>query len=75
MIPTLYGFYQIWGILHLLALEPVGDAIGEDEPIDETLREKMRDALRCVHNAGFVHGDIARRNFVGEAVGMRARCS
>ena len=23
---------------------------------------KMRQALRCVHEVGFVHGDIARRN-------------
>lgn len=31
VIPTLYGFYEVWGILRLLALEPVGNAIPEDE--------------------------------------------
>jgi thiamine kinase-like enzyme len=40
VIPTLHGFYQVWGFLQFLALEPVGNA-----------------------NAGFIHGDIARRNF------------
>ena len=63
VIPTLYGFYDIWGILQLLALEPVGDAISEDEQIDPRLRTKMKAALHCIHNAGFVHGDVARRNF------------
>jgi hypothetical protein len=63
VIPKFYGFYEIWGILKLLALEPGGDAIPEGEIIDQGLRTKMRTALRCIHNAGFVHGDIARRNF------------
>jgi hypothetical protein len=26
VIPRVYGYYNVWGILHLLALEPVGDA-------------------------------------------------
>ncbi|KAF8966457.1 hypothetical protein BDZ97DRAFT_1657681, partial [Flammula alnicola] len=63
VIPTLYGFYEVWGILRLLALEPIGNAIPQDEQIDQTLRMKMKAALQHIHNAGFVHGDIARRNF------------
>jgi tRNA A-37 threonylcarbamoyl transferase component Bud32 len=62
-IPKFFGFYEIWGILKLLALEPVGYAIPEGEIIGQGLRTKMRTALRCIHDAGFVHGDIARRNF------------
>jgi len=62
-IPKLYGFYELWGILHLLALEPVGDAIPQDADIDQTLLGKMEDTLQRIHDAGFVHGDIARRNF------------
>ena len=53
----------MWGILHFLALEPVGDAIPGDAEIDETLLGKMKKTLQCIHDAGFVHGDIARRNF------------
>ncbi|KAF9514178.1 hypothetical protein BS47DRAFT_1485282 [Hydnum rufescens UP504] len=63
VIPTFYGFYEVWGILRLLALEPVGEAIPEDEEIDETLWNEMRDALQRIHDAGYIHGDIARRNF------------
>jgi len=63
VIPTLYGFYEVWGILRLLALEPVGNAIPEDEQIDPRLRKKMKAALYRIHDAGFVHGDVARRNF------------
>jgi tRNA A-37 threonylcarbamoyl transferase component Bud32 len=82
VIPKLYGFYEIWGILRLIALQPVGDAIPEDEQIDQTLRTKMKTALQCIHLAGFVHGDIARRNFCRRANGVvflvdleRCRCS
>ncbi|KIL70192.1 hypothetical protein M378DRAFT_7103 [Amanita muscaria Koide BX008] len=63
VIPKLYGFYEVWGILHLLALEPVGNAIPEDEQINQTLRTKMKAALQRIHSAGFVHGDVAHRNF------------
>jgi hypothetical protein len=63
VIPTLYGFYEIWGILRFLALEPVGNAISEDEKFTPILRKKMKAALQCIHDAGFVHGDVARRNF------------
>jgi len=63
VIPTLYGFHDLWGILHVLVLQPVGETIQEDDEIDEMLRVKMREALRCIHEAGFVHGDVARRNF------------
>ncbi|KAF8309787.1 hypothetical protein F5887DRAFT_601096 [Amanita rubescens] len=63
VIPIVRGFYEVWGMLRFLALEPVGDAIPEDEPIDHTLRMKMRTALQRIHDAGFIHGDIARRNF------------
>ena len=69
VIPTLYGVYRVWGILKLLALEPVGDAIPEGEEIDRSLRKKMKAALQSIHNAGFVHGDIARRNFCRTARG------
>ena len=63
VISTLYGFYHVWGILRLLALESVGNAIPEDEEISLGLRNKMKAALRRIHDAGFVHGDVARRNF------------
>jgi hypothetical protein len=46
VIPKLYGFYEVWGILRLLALEPVGDAISQDGYIDQTLLGKMQRA-RC----------------------------
>jgi hypothetical protein len=63
VIPKLYGSYIVWGILRLIALQPVGRAIAENEPISQQLRRKMKKALHCIHNAGYVHGDVARRNF------------
>jgi hypothetical protein len=63
VIPKLYGFYSVWGILKLLALQPVGDSIPDNETISITLCRKMKDALQHIHDAGFVHGDVARRNF------------
>jgi hypothetical protein len=63
VIPRLYGYYEVWGILHVLALQPVGDALLEEGVIAPRLREKMKSALRRIHSAGHVHGDIARRNF------------
>jgi hypothetical protein len=63
VIPKLCGFYSVWGILMLLALQPVGNSIPDDEQIDVKLRGKMKQALQRIHHAGFIHGDIARRNF------------
>ena len=59
----LYGFYEIWGILKLLALEPVGHAISEEETIGPTLRTALKGTLQRIHSSGYIHGDIARRNF------------
>lgn len=69
VIPKLYGVYLVWGILRMLALEPVGDAIPDDEQINEPLRMQMKSALQCIHDTGFIHGDIARRNFCRTADG------
>ena len=63
VIPKLYGSYMVWGILRLIALQPVGQAIAEDEVINQELRNRMKKALRRIHDAGYVHGDVARRNF------------
>lgn len=62
-IPRLYGYYNVWGILDLLALEPVGDAVREDETITPALREQMKSTLGRIHSAGYLHGDVARRKF------------
>ena len=70
VIPTLYNFYKVWGILCLISLEPVGNAISEDEHINQTLCTKMKMALRCIHIAGFIHGDIAHHNFCRRASGV-----
>jgi hypothetical protein len=58
------GFYELWGILRFQgdALEPVGDAIPEDEGLDKNFRRKMRSALQRIHEAGY-GGDIAHRNY------------
>jgi hypothetical protein len=63
VIPKLYGYYNVWGILHVLALEPVGVAFPNDLVISAKLRKKMKKALHKIHSAGYLHGDIARRNF------------
>ena len=63
VIPILHSFYEVWGILHVLALQAVGDAIPEDEQISAIFRKKMKASLGQIHDAGYIHGDIARRNF------------
>lgn len=67
VIPRVHGYYDIWGLLKLLALEDVGTPISADGPIDTQTRTKMKAALACIHSAGYVHGDIARRNFCKKA--------
>lgn len=61
-IPKVYGYFNVWGILRLFALENVGKAIS-DKPISSSLRRKMKAAIKHLHNAGYIHGDIERRNF------------
>jgi tRNA A-37 threonylcarbamoyl transferase component Bud32 len=63
VIPRVRGYYDVWGLLRLLALEDVGTAIPEDGPVSARTRRRMRSALARIHQAGYVHGDIARRNF------------
>ena len=63
VIPRVHGYYDVWGLLRLLALEDVGTAIPEDVEISTQTRTLMRSALARIHAAGYVHGDIARRNF------------
>lgn len=63
VIPQVHGYYNVWGLLNLLALEEVGNPIPEGVPIDCQTRKKMKAALARIHSAGYVHGDVARRNF------------
>ncbi|KAF8346717.1 hypothetical protein F5887DRAFT_1180532 [Amanita rubescens] len=63
VIPRVHGYYDVWGLLRLLVLEDVGTAIPEVGPINPQTRERMISTLARVHLAGYVHGDIARRNF------------
>ncbi|KAF8344476.1 hypothetical protein F5887DRAFT_274893 [Amanita rubescens] len=67
IIPRVHGYYDIWGLLRLLALEDVGTAIPEDRAINTWTRTRMKSALARIHSAGYVHGDIARRNFCKKA--------
>ena len=67
VIPRVHGYYDVWGLLRLLALEDVGTAIPEDKPIKTRTRTRMKSALARIHSAGYVHGDIARRNFCEKA--------
>ena len=62
-IPRVCGYYEIWGLLRVLVLEDVGTAIPEGQQIGVRMRTKMKAALSRIHLAGYVHGDIARRNF------------
>jgi len=61
-IPKVHGYFTVWGMLRLLALEDVGKAI-PNGPISPSLHWKMKAALSLIHNAGYIHGDIERRNF------------
>jgi len=63
VIPRVHGYYNIWGLLRVLALEDVGTAIPAAGPIDVTTRRKMRSALARIHAEGYIHGDVERRNF------------
>ncbi len=63
VIPRVRGYYNVWGLLRLLALEDVGTAIPASSPIGATTRRRMRSALVRIHVEGYVHGDLERRNF------------
>ena len=67
VIPRVYGYYDVWGLLRLLALEDVRSAIPEDGDIDTLTRALMNSALARIHSKGYVYDDIARRNFCKKA--------
>jgi hypothetical protein len=50
----------------LCRISNVGNAIAEDEQINQTLCMMMKVTLQHIHNAGFVHGNITHCNFVGQ---------
>ena len=61
VIPRVYGYYDVLGLLELLALEDFGTAIPEDVPID--VQTRMKNTLIRIHSVGYIRRDIARRNF------------
>jgi len=63
VIPKVYGLYEVWGILQILALQPVGIALSDQDNISRVTLKKMKSALQSLHDAGFLHGDITRSNF------------
>jgi len=63
VIPRVRGYYNVWGLLRLFALEDVGTAIPASSPIGDTTRRRMSSALARIHAEGYVHGDLERRNF------------
>ncbi len=63
VIPKVYGLCEVWGILQVLALQPVGIALSDQDKISRATLKKMKSALQRLHNAGFLHGDITRSNF------------
>ena len=63
VIPRVYGLYEVWGILRVLALQPVGDALSDEDEINSTLLKKMRLTLQRIHDMGFIHGNISRSSF------------
>ena len=63
VIPRVHGYYNIWGLLRVLVLEDVGTAIPAVGLINATTRRRMRSALDLIHTAGYIHGDVERRNF------------
>ena len=44
-------------------LQDVGVPLSEDEAISNDLCQRMKIAVGRIHAAGYIHGDIARRNF------------
>jgi hypothetical protein len=70
-IPRVCGFYSVWGILHVLVLEPVGEPIQRQQlELTPGLCQKMKAALGRIHEAGYVHGDISLGNFCERGDGM-----
>jgi hypothetical protein len=63
VVPRIHGYYDLWGIVNFLMLQDVGVALSEGEAIPHDLCQQMKIALGCIHAAGYIHGDIARRNF------------
>jgi tRNA A-37 threonylcarbamoyl transferase component Bud32 len=65
--PRLLGYFEIWGTLQVLALEDVGinveDVFPGDAAISPEVQLGMKASLSALHARGFIHGDIARRNF------------
>ena len=68
-IPRVYGLYNVWGILHVLALQLVGEPI-QSRQLTPPLCQKMKAALGHIHKAGYVHGDISLCNFCEREDGM-----
>jgi hypothetical protein len=56
VIPSVHGYYDILGLLRLLALEDVGIVIPEHTPISTRTGTLMKSTLARIHSAGYVHG-------------------
>jgi hypothetical protein len=62
-----FSVLEIWGMLHMLALQDVGKNVDDMYPkstlISPNIKADMTAALNQIRSAGFLHGDIARCNF------------
>jgi hypothetical protein len=66
VIPKFLGYFNKGGLLQLIAVEKCGVGV---TTVTEKDKEAMKDLLRKLHAEGFVHGDVALRNFVKDSSG------
>ena len=68
VMPRVMAYIRLWDIFDVLVLDTLGEPVTDWNPFT---KQQARKLLLKIHDSGFLHGDVAPRNFIWTEKGLR----